>query len=88
MLLMNLKPLNRIKDILKWSKLTSNSRLSYRNLMASYKLFVVFALLAISIPSISAMEHIVGDDIGWTTNFDYQAWAKGKIFFVGDKLSK
>lgn len=56
--------------------------------MASYKLFVVFALLAISIPSISAMEHIVGDDIGWTTNFDYQAWAKGKIFFVGDKLSK
>lgn len=31
---------------------------------------------------------MVGDDQGWTTNYDYQAWAKGKEFHVGDKLGK
>ncbi|XP_047337961.1 blue copper protein 1a-like [Impatiens glandulifera] len=30
--------------------------------------------------------HVVGDDKGWTLNFDYQAWAQGKEFRVGDKL--
>jgi hypothetical protein len=34
------------------------------------------------------MEFMVGDDKGWTVNFDYQAWAKGKEFHVGDKLGK
>ncbi|KAA8522310.1 hypothetical protein F0562_012983 [Nyssa sinensis] len=29
---------------------------------------------------------MVGDDKGWTPNFDYQAWAEGKEFVVGDKL--
>ncbi|KAK9079693.1 hypothetical protein SSX86_001366 [Deinandra increscens subsp. villosa] len=29
---------------------------------------------------------VVGDDKGWTLNFDYQAWAMGKQFVVGDKL--
>ncbi|KAG8649865.1 hypothetical protein MANES_08G155300v8, partial [Manihot esculenta] len=31
-------------------------------------------------------EVIVGDDAGWRLGFDYQAWAKGKHFRVGDKL--
>ncbi|GFS33352.1 hypothetical protein Acr_00g0027870 [Actinidia rufa] len=34
----------------------------------------------------SAKDFIVGDDKGWTTNFNYQAWAKGKNFRVGDRL--
>lgn len=37
------------------------------------------------VPS-SSKVFVVGDDKGWTLNFDYQAWAKGKQFFVGDKL--
>ncbi|PON64086.1 Cupredoxin, partial [Trema orientale] len=55
--------------------------------MASSKqLFITLAIIAIIIPSISAVEYIVGDEKGWTTNFDYQAWAQGKEFHVGDKL--
>ncbi|RVW11817.1 Stellacyanin [Vitis vinifera] len=33
-----------------------------------------------------ATEFTVGDDQGWTINFDYEAWAKEKVFWVGDKL--
>ncbi|XP_010645994.2 blue copper protein 1a-like [Vitis vinifera] len=33
-----------------------------------------------------ATEFTVGDDQGWTINFDYEAWAKDKVFHVGDKL--
>ncbi|KAJ9556087.1 hypothetical protein OSB04_010701 [Centaurea solstitialis] len=34
----------------------------------------------------SGKEILVGDDKGWTKNFDYQAWANGKEFYVGDTL--
>ncbi|KAL7597025.1 hypothetical protein Lser_V15G27708 [Lactuca serriola] len=30
--------------------------------------------------------HVVGDDKGWTLNVDYQAWANGKKFNIGDQL--
>ncbi|KAG6636811.1 blue copper protein-like [Carya illinoinensis] len=53
--------------------------------MASTQFFF-FAILAILAPSILAKEIKVGDDKGWTINFDYQAWAKGKEFVVGEKL--
>ncbi|MED6171388.1 hypothetical protein PIB30_040248 [Stylosanthes scabra] len=44
-------------------------------------------MVAVSmIPIISSTDFIVGDDNGWTTGFDYQAWAQGKDFHVGDKL--
>ncbi|KAL3573784.1 hypothetical protein D5086_024397 [Populus alba] len=33
-----------------------------------------------------AAEHIVGDDKGWTVNFNYTTWASGKVFHVGDTL--
>ena len=33
-----------------------------------------------------ATEFTVGDDSGWTINFDYNAWAKDKVFRVGDNL--
>ncbi|KAF5750018.1 putative Blue copper protein precursor [Tripterygium wilfordii] len=53
--------------------------------MASSQLF--FAIIAIVIvPSVLATDFIVGDDGGWRNNFDYQAWANGKEFRVGDKL--
>jgi hypothetical protein len=55
--------------------------------MASAQFFIL-AILAILVPSILATEFMVGDRKGWTINFDYQAWAKGKEFHVGDKLGK
>lgn len=33
-----------------------------------------------------ATEYWVGGDKGWTIDVDYQAWAKGKNFKVGDTL--
>ncbi|MBA0881374.1 hypothetical protein Goshw_013287, partial [Gossypium schwendimanii] len=42
--------------------------------MASNKL-----LIAIFLPAMAmAIDYIVGDDSGWTINFNYQAWAKDK----------
>ncbi|KAF8398046.1 hypothetical protein HHK36_016972 [Tetracentron sinense] len=55
--------------------------------MAIDRVFDVLAIVAIVLPSIAmAEEFIVGDGIGWTIGFDYQDWAKGKDFLVGDKL--
>ncbi|KAH7549526.1 hypothetical protein JRO89_XS13G0045200 [Xanthoceras sorbifolium] len=54
--------------------------------MGSSSFFIIFAIAACFVPSILAIEHLVGDDKGWTTNFDYQTWAQGKEFHVGDKL--
>lgn len=58
--------------------------------MTTSKLTIVtfIGLVAVLATSISATEFIVGDDHGWTLNFDYQAWAKGKNFMVGDKIGK
>ncbi|PWA93528.1 Cupredoxin [Artemisia annua] len=47
---------------------------------------VLIATLFVLATSVSATEYIVGDGSGWTLDFDYQAWAQGKQFFVGDKL--
>ncbi|KAL6327994.1 hypothetical protein AAG906_031338 [Vitis piasezkii] len=54
--------------------------------MAS-KHLAALAILAILLPAVAmATEFTVGDDQGWTINFDYEAWAKDKVFHVGDKL--
>ena len=54
--------------------------------MASTRIII---LLAIALPAlVSAKEFMVGDQKGWTINFDYQQWAQDKEFHVGDKLSK
>ncbi|KAH7571683.1 hypothetical protein JRO89_XS04G0117400 [Xanthoceras sorbifolium] len=43
--------------------------------------------MAIVLPAIAmATDHFVGDDKGWTVSFDYQTWAKDKVFHVGDNL--
>ncbi|XP_050379813.1 LOW QUALITY PROTEIN: blue copper protein-like [Argentina anserina] len=54
--------------------------------MASSQLFVILAILSIFAPTILATDYVVGDLNGWTTDFDYQAWARGKMFVVGDNL--
>ncbi|TYI02415.1 hypothetical protein ES332_A11G266100v1 [Gossypium tomentosum] len=54
--------------------------------MASNKLLML-SVVAICLPAIAmATDYLVGDDSGWTINFDYQAWAKDKVFYVGDKF--
>lgn len=49
-------------------------------------IFIILGIVAILVPSISAAEYVVGDEKGWTINFDYQTWAQDKVFYVGDKL--
>ncbi|XP_030945801.1 mavicyanin-like [Quercus lobata] len=53
--------------------------------MASTQFFI-FAILAVLVPSILGTDFVVGDDKGWTNGFDYQTWADGKEFHVGDQL--
>ncbi|XP_025014312.1 blue copper protein 1a-like [Ricinus communis] len=55
--------------------------------MASHNAFLIFVLLAAFVPFTTlAKEYIVGDESGWTVNFDYQTWAADKNFQVGDQL--
>ncbi|KAL6328005.1 hypothetical protein AAG906_031349 [Vitis piasezkii] len=45
------------------------------------------AISAFVLPTVAmATEFTVGDDQGWTINFDYEAWAMDKVFQVGDEL--
>ncbi|KAA8518390.1 hypothetical protein F0562_015727 [Nyssa sinensis] len=56
--------------------------------MASMKSPVIFAIVAVVVlPTLTmATEFWVGDTSGWTVNFNYQDWAKDKVFHVGDSL--
>lgn len=54
--------------------------------MHSSKTFIIIAMATVFLPSVLGKEFIVGDSTGWTTNFDYQAWAKDKHFQVGGTL--
>ncbi|KAH7571679.1 hypothetical protein ACOSQ2_014633 [Xanthoceras sorbifolium] len=55
--------------------------------MTLHRSFVIFALIYSIIPAMTlAKKFVVGDEKGWTINFDYQAWADGKDFRVGDIL--
>ncbi|XP_055960430.1 blue copper protein-like [Mercurialis annua] len=55
--------------------------------MGSHGNFMIFMLIAALVPITTlGREYIVGDESGWTFNFDYQTWAQGKNFQVGDKL--
>ncbi|XP_037437521.1 blue copper protein 1a-like [Triticum dicoccoides] len=47
----------------------------------------VAALTIAFLPGLAvAMEHVVGDDMGWALDFNYTAWAETKQFVVGDTL--
>ncbi|KAL4566009.1 hypothetical protein LXL04_030118 [Taraxacum kok-saghyz] len=52
----------------------------------SHSNIIFMATLVVLATSISAKEYIVGDESGWTLDFDYQAWATDKVFIVGDTL--
>ncbi|KAA3460193.1 mavicyanin-like [Gossypium australe] len=55
--------------------------------MASSNIFFIIAIVAFfAVPSCLATEFTVGDEKGWSLDFDYQSWAAGKEFHVGDKL--
>ncbi|CAI0417409.1 unnamed protein product [Linum tenue] len=50
-------------------------------------MIAVVAALAVLAPTmVSAKQYVVGDDKGWTKDFDYTTWTAGKQFFVGDSL--
>ncbi|KAF6169796.1 hypothetical protein GIB67_034188 [Kingdonia uniflora] len=55
--------------------------------MALKQLLITLAIAAVVLPQVTlATEYVVGDDSGWTINFDYATWAKDKEFYVGDKI--
>ena len=55
--------------------------------MASKRIVGAMAILAFVLPAVAmATEFTVGDDQGWTINFDCEAQVKDKVFHVGDKL--
>lgn len=57
--------------------------------MGSSHLTIVFIATLVALAnSISAKEYIVGDESGWSLDFDYQTWAKDKVFYTGDTLGK
>ncbi|XP_057440557.1 blue copper protein 1a-like [Lotus japonicus] len=46
-----------------------------------------FAISMILVSSIAmATDHVVGDDKGWTVDFNYTQWTQDKVFHVGDNL--
>lgn len=55
-------------------------------MVSSHSTIAFIATLVVLATSISAKEYIVGDESGWTLDFDYQTWAKDKVFTVGDTL--
>ncbi|KAK6944183.1 Phytocyanin domain [Dillenia turbinata] len=55
--------------------------------MAFMQFFTILAIVVVFLSSAAlATDHIVGDAKGWTINFDYDGWAKDKVFMVGDNL--
>ncbi|OMP01289.1 Plastocyanin-like protein [Corchorus olitorius] len=43
-------------------------------------------VLCMAMPSLQFRTYTVGDATGWIPGVDYNAWAKGKHFVVGDSL--
>ncbi|KAL5212794.1 hypothetical protein ABZP36_023641 [Zizania latifolia] len=48
---------------------------------------VLLLLLAAVLPAY-AVDYTVGDSSGWASGVDYDTWANGKTFNVGDSLGK
>ncbi|XP_057418201.1 blue copper protein 1a-like [Lotus japonicus] len=56
--------------------------------MALSRALILVALTATIFSTVAvAKDFVVGDDNGWTTWFDYKAWAANKVFRVGDTLT-
>jgi len=57
--------------------------------MASAARLAFFAVSMVLLSSVAmATDFTVGDGTGWTVDFNYTAWAEGKVFRVGDTLCK
>ena len=55
--------------------------------MASARIVLILSISMVLLSSVAiATDHIVGDDKGWTVDFDYTQWAQDKVFRVGDNL--
>ncbi|KAG4912733.1 hypothetical protein JHK86_053166 [Glycine max] len=55
--------------------------------MASAARLAFFAVSMVLLSSVAmATDFTVGDGTGWTVDFNYTAWAEGKVFRVGDTL--
>ncbi|GKE10707.1 putative cupredoxin, partial [Tanacetum coccineum] len=53
----------------------------------SHMVVVLSISVVVMLPaSTMAAKYVVGGDSGWTTDYNYTAWAQGKVFYVGDKL--
>nr|XP_029143243.1 uclacyanin-3-like [Arachis hypogaea] len=52
----------------------------------SRTLIIILVAFCTIFSTIAVEEYIVGDDYGWRTLFDYQAWAADKNFYVGDRI--
>jgi hypothetical protein len=56
--------------------------------MASSRL-ILLAISMVLFSSIAmATDYVVGDEKGWTVDFNYTQWAQDKVFRVGDNLGK
>lgn len=61
----------------------------HSNQMAPKQLImlVVVAAAALWLPAVAfAFDHLVGGDQGWSIGVDYNKWADGNEFIVGDTL--
>lgn len=56
--------------------------------MAANALLLVSLVVAGCAALASATTYTVGDSQGWTTAVDYNSWASGKSFAVGDTLGE
>ncbi|CAJ1948052.1 unnamed protein product [Sphenostylis stenocarpa] len=45
-----------------------------------------FLVLMLAFPTVFGVDYDVGDSSGWITQFNYDNWASGKTFRVGDNL--
>ena len=59
---------------------------SPRTLLVAAAMAAVVGAAALLPAAASAKTYVVGDDAGWDTGVDYDAWARGKKFKVGDTL--
>ncbi|XP_061358116.1 early nodulin-like protein 17 [Gastrolobium bilobum] len=54
------------------------------------RVFMVLLFLGctmlVMLPQASAVRWMIGGNMGWSTNFNYTTWAKGKHFYNGDWL--
>ncbi|CAK8543865.1 unnamed protein product [Lathyrus sativus] len=55
--------------------------------MASSGVIFILSISMVLLSSVTmATDHIVGDDKGWTVDFNYTQWAQKIVFRVGDNL--